>query len=328
MPWDAIGSSPLMTAIERPLCGVLLLDKPLGLSSSQATQRVRRLLGGVKAGHVGSLDPLATGMLPICLGEATKVAGEIVESRKQYSFRIALGQKTTTGDREGQVVEESAVPPACAMTLAAVLESFIGESQQIPPMYSALKHHGQPLYKLARAGVSVERAARSVRISSLIGIWVDSHAIDCQLVCSKGTYVRVLAEDLAHRVGTCGHVAELRRDWVEPFEGAEMMSFDQLTTRIQGPQPLSLLPPDRALPWLPTVQLNEMQACRLRQGQRIHWPSAIAGEVQSTTTLRVYDESGVFVGLANPDGPDGLRAKRLMAGPIGQIALEAPPPSE
>src|SRR5215469_8925401 len=186
--------------------GILLLDKPHGLSSNAALQRVRALYARVKAGHVGSLDPLATGMLPICLGEATKIAGDLLEGRKCYRFTIALGAATSTGDAEGEVTQTAAVPQLGAEAVEAVLAQWRGARQQVPPMYSAIKRGGQPLYRLARQGVSVPRSARTIEISELTLVHLDAAALELETVCSKGTYVRVLAEDIARALGTCGHV--------------------------------------------------------------------------------------------------------------------------
>jgi len=200
--------------------GILLLDKPLGLSSNAALQKTRRMLGADKAGHVGSLDPLASGMLPICLGEATKIAGDILSGRKLYRFTVALGTRTATGDTEGSVVETAAVPDFDESQLDRVLLQFHGSQTQIPPMYSALKRDGQPLYKLARAGIEVERAARDIEIFTLTRQAWSLSQLELEVLCSKGTYVRTLAEDIAKALGTCGHVRALRRVYVEPFNEA------------------------------------------------------------------------------------------------------------
>src|SRR5579863_1327198 len=175
--------------------GILLLDKPCGLSSNGALQRVRRLFGGIKAGHVGSLDPLATARLPICLAEATKIAGELIGRRKCYEFSVGLGTRTATGDAEGAVLEEKAVPGLSSADIESVLRSFVGMQSQVPPMYSALKRSGQPLYRLARAGLEVERAAREIEISELTLVSFDGAVLALRVLCSKGTYVRTLAED-------------------------------------------------------------------------------------------------------------------------------------
>ena len=190
--------------------GVLLLDKPLGLSSNAALQRVRTLFDRVKAGHVGSLDPLATGMLPVCLGEATKIAGDILAGRKRYRFTIALGSATSTGDTEGEITEHAAVPPLQETQVREVLARFHGLQSQVPPMYSALKRDGQPLYRLARAGLSVPRAPRSIELFELNLEELGGEHLVLETLCSKGTYIRVLAEDVARALGSCGHVAALR----------------------------------------------------------------------------------------------------------------------
>src|SRR5580700_1526548 len=191
--------------------GIVLLDKPLGLSSNAALQRVRTLFSRIKAGHVGSLDPLASGMLPICLGEATKIAGEILAHRKCYRFTVSLGIATATGDAEGAVTASAPVPALTAAQVQQGLAGFRGAQLQVPPMYSALKRDGQPLYKLARAGVTVARAPRDIELFELTLTALEPAALTCEVLCSKGTYIRVLAEDLARALGTCGHVTALRR---------------------------------------------------------------------------------------------------------------------
>jgi tRNA pseudouridine55 synthase len=239
------------------LTGILLLDKPLGLSSNGALQRVKRLLRAEKAGHVGSLDPLATGMLPICLGEATKIAGEILSGRKRYAFTIALGARTATGDVEGAVVETQPVPAFDRAALDGVLSRFIGKQTQIPPMYSAIKRDGQPLYKLARAGIEVERPPRDIEIFELVPVDFDASRIRLETSCSKGTYVRTLAEDISKALGTCGHVAELRRLHVEPFEHEPMVTLDSVSACAEAGSMPALLAADRGVPHLPQVHLGQ-----------------------------------------------------------------------
>src|SRR5690606_29126043 len=196
--------------------GILLLDKPRGMSSNAAVQRVRRAFGREKAGHTGSLDPLATGMLPICLGEATKVAGYLPEGDKEYLFTAQFGARTATGDTEGEVIERCEVPDDLHAALLAAIPGYLGTIDQVPPMYSALKRDGQPLYRLARQGLEVERAARQVRILKLELLAVHGAAADFRVRCSKGTYVRTLAEDLAQSMGSCAHLTALRRTAVTP----------------------------------------------------------------------------------------------------------------
>jgi tRNA pseudouridine55 synthase len=264
--------------------GILLLDKPRGLSSNAALQRVRRLWSGLKAGHVGSLDPLATGMLPICLGEATKVAGDILSGRKRYRFTVSLGVRTATGDAEGAVTATAAVPELTRPGVETLLGSFVGESLQTPPMYSALKRGGEPLYRLARAGVTVERAPRAVEISELTLARLDAASLELEACCSKGTYIRVLAEDLAARLGTCGHVTALRRLSVEP------------------------LPVDWPLKCLPAVRLSEGDVDRVRHGQAVSAATGVSGRV------RLYDAAGTFFGIGVAESSGTVRPRRLLNG--------------
>ncbi|MGB6488209.1 MAG: tRNA pseudouridine(55) synthase TruB [Steroidobacteraceae bacterium] len=290
--------------------GILLLDKPLGMSSNAALQRVRRLLGGCKAGHAGSLDPLATGMLPLCLGEATKIAGEILSSRKRYRFTIALGARTTTGDREGAVVEEAPVPPGWQQGLPAALRGFHGSGRQVPPMYSALKRDGQPLYRLARAGVTVERAPREIEIFELAPLSQTQAAVELDVLCSKGTYVRTLAEDIARALGTCGHVIALRRSWVEPFEKEQMQTLEAVTLACEQGS-LQLLAVDRPLEHLPAVALEAWQADRMGHGQEVALlRSPPPGRV------RLYDPGKRFLGLGESDGRGKVRPRRLFTSPV------------
>jgi tRNA pseudouridine55 synthase len=289
--------------VSRPVCGVLLLDKPVGLSSNAALQRVRRLLGADKAGHVGSLDPLATGMLPICLGEATKVAGEILSGRKCYRFTIQLGARTATGDTEGEIVERAPVPTLDRPYLEARLSKFVGPQDQVPPMYSAIKRDGQPLYKLARSGIEVERAPRRIEIFQLTLVEVDGASVKLETLCSKGTYIRTLSEDIARALGTCGHVTALRRVYVEPFEHESMETLESVAA---APEGLKILPPDRPLGHLPAVSLEGADAVRLKHGQ------AVAGGIVAGT-VRLYGDGGEFLGLGEADGQGTVRPRRLFA---------------
>jgi tRNA pseudouridine55 synthase len=300
-------------------CGVLLLDKPLGLSSSAATQRVRRLLGGAKAGHVGSLDPLATGMLPICVGEATKVAGEILEGRKTYRFTVRLGGRTATGDAEGEVVETRPVPALSVAAAADALAAFRGESEQVPPMYSAIKRDGEPLYRLARRGVTIERPARRITVFDTALLGIVGPDLDCRIVCGKGTYVRVIAEDLARHLGTCGYVVALRREAVEPFEGASMVTLDTLNAGGTAGQPIPLIAADAAVAHLPAVHLGAEAAARLGHGQAV--PIPLPPAEWPTGTVRVYQANGrVFLGLGACPGDGSLRPRRLfVASPTTQL---------
>jgi tRNA pseudouridine55 synthase len=292
--------------------GILLLDKPLGLSSNGALQRVKRLLRAEKAGHVGSLDPLATGMLPICLGEATKIAGDILSGRKRYAFTIALGSRTATGDVEGPVTETLPVPGFDRAKLDATLAGFLGAQTQVPPMYSAIKRDGQPLYKLARAGVEVERASRNIEIHELTVVAFDSGAVQLETSCSKGTYIRVLAEDIARALGTCGHVSLLRRLHVEPFETEPMVTLDVLTANVESGNPPELLPADRGVPQLPEVRLSIAGASRVSHGQSAQIPPETA-----PGRVRLYDGEGRFFGIGEADGFGLVQPRRLFVDLVG-----------
>jgi len=288
--------------------GILLLDKPRGLSSNAALQRVRSLFGREKAGHVGSLDPLATGMLPICLGEATKVAGEILEGRKCYRFTVRLGARTTTGDAEGPVSERAAIPALEHSHIEAVLARFVGFGQQVPPMYSAIKRAGQPLYRLARAGVTVERAPRTIEVSQLRLLTLDPETLELEVLCSKGTYVRVLAEDIAAALDTLGHVSVLRREYVEPFQSETMRTLESLAeTRARGEE-LTLLPIDRPLGHLPAVCLEPQEARRVCQGQAVRVAAA-----PRATRVRLYGAEG-FLGIGVSDAAGAVHPRRLLSG--------------
>jgi tRNA pseudouridine55 synthase len=287
--------------------GIILLDKPAGLSSNAALQKTRRMLRADKAGHVGSLDPLATGMLPICLGEATKIAGDILAGRKLYRFTVALGSRTATGDTEGAVVETAPVPEFDAQRLDQVLCQFHGHQTQIPPMYSALKRDGQPLYKLARAGIEVDRPARDIEIFTLTLRLRSASQLELEVLCSKGTYVRTLAEDIARALGTCGHVQSLRRVYVEPFVDAPMETLESIARAVEAGNAPTLLPADAPLQHLAAVTLDTKATDRILHGQPVA-ASLSAGRV------RLYNASGVFIGVGESDGAGSVRPKRLFNG--------------
>jgi tRNA pseudouridine55 synthase len=288
--------------------GILLLDKPRGLSSNAALQRVRHLTGADKAGHVGSLDPLATGMLPICLGEATKVAGELTAARKRYRFTIALGTRTATGDLEGEVVATAPVPALPASEVELVLSRFRGSQWQVPPMYSALKRAGQPLYRLARAGVTVERAPRQIEITELALLGLAGDQLELEALCSKGTYIRVLGEDIAQALGTCGHVAALRRLFVEPFDQGPMHTLVEVEAACRAGRAPELIAADAALPGMPAVRVSADLACRLAHGQAV----MVAGGTPGGK-VRLYDSQGRFMGLGEADSQGQVRPRRMFA---------------
>jgi tRNA pseudouridine55 synthase len=292
-----------MSAGVAALCGILLLDKPLGLSSNAALQRVRGHLGRPKAGHTGSLDPLATGMLPICIGEATKLAGELLAGIKAYTVELRLGERTDTGDAEGAVVERCGVPVLSGESIEAALRGLRGPQQQIPPMYSALKRDGVPLYRLARRGVEVERAARSIEIYALDLLEFAADRVKLRVECSKGTYVRTLVEQVGTALGSCAHVVALRRDFVEPFRKEAMITLEAL---LQTPSP-ALIPADRAVAQLPALRLSASQARSISFGQQALIEGAPLGR------LRLYEDAGRFMGLGVSLESGQVRALRLFA---------------
>jgi tRNA pseudouridine55 synthase len=266
--------------------GILLYDKPTGISSNGALQSVRRLLGARKAGHTGSLDPLASGVLPLCFGEATKVSGYLLGADKRYRARLILGIRTESGDREGEVIERAAVPAITPERLAAATGSLTGPIQQVPPMRSALKHQGQRLYALSRRGLTVEREARPVTIHALTVLSVDEAgtAIEFEVHCSKGTYIRTLGEDLARALGTVGHLQALRRTEVAPFLAARLYTREELEEYGRAGTIVDcLLPLDAALPDWPRVDIDGDRARAIRHGRAID----VAGAAPGSRT-RVY----------------------------------------
>ncbi len=278
---------------DREVDGIVLLDKPEGLSSNAALQRVRRAYQARKAGHTGSLDPLASGLLPICLGQATKASGLLLDADKTYLFRIALGRSTATGDREGDTVETASVPALNEASVRECAAAFLGETLQVPPMYSALKHDGKRLYRLARAGIEVERAPRRVRIARLELIGIGPDWVEFEVDCSKGTYVRSLAEDLARALGTVGHVLALRRVALGPFTESRMHTLETVERAAAGGSGLEamLLPVDEALPGLPAVQLGVAEQASVLQGRDVLAVGPGASRV------RIYGVGGRFLGV-------------------------------
>jgi tRNA pseudouridine55 synthase len=287
-----------------------LLDKPAGLSSNRALQSVKRLYCAAKAGHTGSLDPLATGMLPIFFGAATRLASQMLEATKTYRVTAKLGIATTTGDAEGETtVDQSREPPPDAATLTAVAQRFVGALEQVPPMYSALKRDGVPLYRLARSGVEVERAARRIVIEELVVERCRWPELDLRVRCSKGTYVRTLVEDLAKAAGTVGHVAALRRLAVEPFDGHALQTLEALeAAATRGFEALDalLLPADAALPGWPAATLESTDVARLKQGQAVAATEGLPGG-----SVRVYDAAGRFIAIGMVGEDRRLRPTRV-----------------
>jgi tRNA pseudouridine55 synthase len=291
----------------RDVHGVILLDKPAGYSSNQAVQKVRWLFGARKAGHTGSLDPFATGMLPICLGEASKTAGFMLDAAKVYEATAFLGKASATGDIEGEICRELPVPGLERAQVDTVLRMFLGDIEQVPPMYSALKHDGQRLYHLARAGLEVERKARPVHIFSLELLALELPLMHFRVRCSKGTYIRTLAADVAEKLGTCAHLQALRRLEVGPLRAQDMISLDDLTSLAErGEIDSCLLPVDSALADWPQVILDPGQAERFSHGNPVEIQSHDPGLV------RVYAPQNHLLGLGEVTPDNLLKPKRLM----------------
>jgi len=298
---------------KRDVDGILLLDKPTGITSNRALQIAKRLYKARKAGHTGSLDPLASGMLPLCFGNATKVSGLLLESDKAYEVVMNIGSRTDTADADGEIVECSETENLSEEQLQASMSRFTGEYDQVPPMYSALKHDGQRLYKLAREGKEVERKARRICIHELKIVTFDESSPRLFVRCSKGTYIRSLVEDIARDAGTLAHVAELRRVWVEPFgASASMLSLQQLEELAeQGDEALDalLISADQALLHLPEVVFGAEARADLLNG-RLGAPATAPGQ---TGSCRMYDGSGLFLGLGELQEGGLVAPKRIFA---------------
>lgn len=281
--------------------GVVLLDKPSGMSSQSAVTSVKRLLHAEKAGHTGTLDPMATGLLPVCLGEATKYSQDLLDADKAYLAQLRFGIQTDTGDAQGQIIAEKStaevVDNEMAKTLIdAILPRFIGDIQQVPPMYSALKRDGKPLYEYARSGIEIEREARRITIYSIKLLNVQWPVIDIEVHCSKGTYIRVLAEDMGHALGCGAHLIGLRRTMVGHLSLAQSASLESL--QHSAPQ---ILPVDALLQTLPELTVDDIQAKRLEMGQRV--PCAVNIATQWANSLfRIYRSQALpqnFIGTAD-----------------------------
>ena len=298
--------------MQRQLNGILLLNKPEGISSNAALQQAKRLYNARKAGHTGSLDPLATGMLPICFGEATKISGFLLDAAKHYRAVCRLGQTTSTGDCEGDVLSTQTVPTLSASSIEHVLNQFRGKLRQIPPMYSALKHRGQPLYKLARQGIDIERPARPITIHNLQLLSFTATELRLQVHCSKGTYIRSLVTDIGTALGCGAHLIALHRSACEPFIPATLyplQTLEHLQTLTGTALDSVLLPTDAALRDWPSVELTAEQSQRIRHGQ------ALAITAPTGGNLRLYEridtKTHFFgIGTATPEGL--IKPKRLL----------------
>ncbi|MDR9438549.1 MAG: tRNA pseudouridine(55) synthase TruB [Halomonas sp.] len=293
-----------------PMNGVLLLDKPAGVSSNHALQRVRRLFQAQKAGHTGTLDPMATGLLPVCFGEATKFSAHLLEADKVYRTRVELGAITDTGDAEGEVVERREVPRLTEADVEGVLERFRGELDQVPPMYSALKHQGRKLYELAREGKSIKRAARRVTVYDARLLALADTAFDLEVRVSKGTYIRTLAEDIGQVLGCGAHISALRRLETGPFTEEGMLTLDALEAMAgQAEREAVLLPVDVLVDHLPRLEVTGPAARQLTHGQVARVET---GELSGDETARLYCD-GAFLGLGVVAGPQEVAPKRLLS---------------
>jgi tRNA pseudouridine55 synthase len=300
----------------RDVDGILLLDKGFGISSNAALQQVRELFGANKAGHAGSLDPLATGLLPVCFGQATKVCGRLLNAGKRYRVIVQLGARTESLDCETEVIERADIPPLTEPFVDGVLLSFMGEQDQVPPMHSALKHAGQRLYELARRGESIERATRKITIKTIARLGLTSDKLEFEVSCSKGTYIRSLAADVAAKLGTLGYVAALRRVGVDPFDAFPMYTAEYLLQRrgkaAAGALDDLLLGSDTAFADLGSVTLGAASEQALLKGQAV-----AAGQSAPALPLRAYAGDGRFLGLVEGQ-PDGrVRPVRLFVGVEG-----------
>jgi tRNA pseudouridine55 synthase len=294
----------------RAVDGIILLDKPQGLSSNEALQKVRNLFRAEKAGHTGALDPLATGVLPICLGEATKVAGLLLGNEKAYETVASLGTTTDTDDAMGQPLLVRDVVSCSDDRIRQVLQAFVGDILQVPPIYSALKQGGEPLYVKARRGETLDLPARPVQIRSLTLLGRTDDTLHLSVVCGSGTYIRSLVRDIGKQLGCGAHVAALRRTWVQPFEEARLWTLDalhQLAAEGLDALDAQLLPIEAGLTSLPTIRLDADQAKRVGMGQKIQCPQPMAAE----SLVQLGDENGRCLGLASIDAEGRLKIQRL-----------------
>ncbi len=299
----------------RDITGIVVIDKPSGHSSNHVLQQVKRLFDARKAGHTGSLDPLASGVLPICLGEATKLSGYLLDADKEYAVTCKLGITTDSGDADGEVIDERPVPEFDDADLQQILETFIGEQDQVPPMFSALKYQGQPLYKLARQGKEVERKARRISIYAIELLDCNQDSFTLSVRCSKGTYIRTLVEDISHKLGTGGHVTMLRRTRVAGYALSDAVSLEQLTERREAGElealDEQLEAAENALPDWPMINLDEADSKTLSFGQAIQVEQDF-----KCANVRLFDQHEKFMGLGEMS-PDGVvKPKRLFVAAV------------
>lgn len=298
-----------MKANESSVNGIFLLNKPEGVSSNFALQKAKRLFGAKKAGHSGSLDPLATGMLPICFGEATKICHYLLHADKCYETTGILGVKTNSGDSTGEII---ALVNDFSITEAKLIDTllqFNGAIKQVPSMFSALKHKGKALYHYARQGVTVEREAREILIKNLQLDTYDGRQFTLKVVCSKGTYIRNLVEDIGDVLGVGAHVSRLHRVYTSGFENMPMYTLDELEAMSVEEKNNCLIPMDRAVDYLPQVVLSDMDVIKIRQGLSV----PCQNNMTLTDCVRLYDQRSQFIGLGEQDARGDLKPKRLLS---------------
>ncbi len=294
-----------MAQFKRPpkkhIDGIILLNKPVGPSSNGVLQTVMRLFNAKKGGHTGALDPFATGLLPICLGEATKVSGLLLDSDKRYTATLKLGEQTDTGDKEGNIIQTQAVPTLTQADILSVLSQFMGELEQVPPMYSALKHQGKPLYYYARQGIEIERPARSIVIKELNLISFKDDTLVFDVRCSKGTYVRTLGEDIAKSLQTLGHLTALHRTQTGELSGENMLTLEE----VEAQSFAAIQPIDIALTHLQRFDLSKEEVDLIQHGQMLPYPKP------ETEFVRLYDEGECFAVGEWSDKKQMLKPKRV-----------------
>lgn len=328
-------------AVKEKVSGVILIDKPIGMTSQQVVSKIKYLFkspvhDSKKAGHTGTLDPMATGLLPICLGEATKFSHYQLDADKSYQATILLGSQTDTGDADGQTVAQADVPILTEYLLQQTAQHFMGAQQQMPPMYSALKKDGKKLYEYARAGIEIERPLRHIEIKALSLQLLTEQEIQLTVTCTKGTYVRVLGEDIAKHLGTLGHLTVLRRIQVGKFHLSDAISIEQLEQQETSERLAQLLPIDACVNISATLMLNSAQCERIHMGQRLNVFEQLTVEISNYITsslshdsaadsnlltpddyerpvdIRLIDESGQFLGLGAVSLNGRLQPKKLI----------------
>jgi tRNA pseudouridine55 synthase len=293
-------------SLKREIDGVFLLNKPLGFSSNQALKKIQWLFNAKKAGHTGTLDPMASGLLPICLGEATKFSHRLLEANKTYIATIQLGVTTTTGDQEGEVVSQKDVVLK-PNQLQETLQKFTGDITQIPPMFSALKFEGKPLYEYARQGIEIERKSRQVTIYDITLNKIEESIVIVEVSCSKGTYIRTLAEDIGHALGCGAHLKGLERTQTGNFQLPDALTIEAVEAMCMASREKTLLPVDALLEGLSSIELTVAETEAIKKGQPIDF------KCENDNELRLYGASGQFLGVGQPDLQGRLFPRRLIA---------------